>query len=136
MGTNYYLHKNPCPHCGRSQENVHIGKSSFGWCFSLHVEPAQDNFPHNLKDWQKLWDDPANKIFNEYGAEISSKEMMDIITNRMRFDKSNLRSFEVEKMLNKGTCVVGPRNLLRHTDKCCVGHGGRKTYDLLTGEFC
>jgi len=44
MGTNYYLVKNerpPCPCCERTyvQERLHIGKSSGGWCFALHVIP-------------------------------------------------------------------------------------------------
>ena len=43
MGTNYYLHQNVCPHCGRSDEPIHIGKSSFGWTFS---------FRGYRKEWQ------------------------------------------------------------------------------------
>ena len=47
MGTNYYLHRprtNECEHCGRADEAppLHIGKSSSGWCFSLHVRRADD----------------------------------------------------------------------------------------------
>lgn len=38
MGTNYYLHsQDPCEHCGRSYPELHIGKSSAGWVFALHV---------------------------------------------------------------------------------------------------
>jgi len=34
MGTNFYwCNTPPCPHCGRSDEPVHIGKGSFGWRF-------------------------------------------------------------------------------------------------------
>ena len=40
MGTNYYLHKKPpCEACGHEPAPLHIGKSSGGWCFSLHVIP-------------------------------------------------------------------------------------------------
>ena len=38
MGTNYYWQESePCAACGRGYEQVHVGKSSAGWCFSLHV---------------------------------------------------------------------------------------------------
>jgi hypothetical protein len=33
---------------------IHIGKSSFGWCFSLHVMP--EHGIHNLQDWKALAD--------------------------------------------------------------------------------
>jgi len=38
LGTNYYWQESePCAACGRGYEQVHVGKSSAGWCFSLHV---------------------------------------------------------------------------------------------------
>ena len=33
MGTNYYHVSSVCPHCGRGDEDLHIGKSSMGWAF-------------------------------------------------------------------------------------------------------
>lgn len=29
MGTNFYLHRDVCPHCGSKLERLHIGKSSW-----------------------------------------------------------------------------------------------------------
>lgn len=53
MGTNYYLHTKPdCECCGRGFEPLHIGKSSGGWCFSLHVMP-EDNI-NTLDDWGEI----------------------------------------------------------------------------------
>lgn len=47
MGTNYYAeYQPPCPTCGRQDPPLHIGKSSAGWCFSLHVIPEL-----GLNDW-------------------------------------------------------------------------------------
>ena len=41
MGTNYYLSSKPCSCCGRKDSQRHIGKSSAGWVFALHVYPDQ-----------------------------------------------------------------------------------------------
>ena len=69
MGTNYYLTKerNYCHHCGRKDvETKHIGKSSSGWVFSLHVYPEEGI--HDLSDWTKKF--PDGKITNDYGHSI------------------------------------------------------------------
>lgn len=63
MGTNYYLRLKSeiCPHCGRGDEGLlHIGKSSAGWCFSLHVM----NRIQSLDDWKKAFENPENSIEN------------------------------------------------------------------------
>jgi hypothetical protein len=83
MGTNYYLTKQNgeiCPHCGRanSTERLHIGKSSAGWCFSLHVYPEKEI--HDLADWLPLFESCA--IEDEYDKRVSPKEMIQAITNR------------------------------------------------------
>ena len=81
MGTNYYLHQKPdCECCGRPFEPLHIGKSSGGWCFTLHVMP-EDNI-NTLDDWKFLWDQPGTYIRNEYGEKVTPEEMLKIITNR------------------------------------------------------
>lgn len=75
MGTNYYVRLNPCECCGRYNE-YHIGKSSMGWCFSLHIEPNEGI--KNLKDVCKLME--QGHIYNEYGDHISQATMYEIIT--------------------------------------------------------
>jgi len=61
MGTNYYLYPaSPCKACGRSYEAKHIGKSSAGWCFLLHVIPEEGI--NDLEDWKKLWYQPEAEI--------------------------------------------------------------------------
>ena len=82
MGTNYYHHpsgERECPHFHQETPNQHIGKSSFGWAFSLHV------YPHDgiveLADWVAKWKE-GGKIFDENHEEISIEEMIATITDR------------------------------------------------------
>lgn len=111
MGTNYYLHPKPdCECCGRPLEPLHIGKSSGGWCFALHVDP--DKGINTLDDWRKLWAYPGTLIRNEYGDTVHVEDMERIITNRTW----------------QGDFPQ------RHTDGHCIGHG-EGTWDYITGEF-
>lgn len=116
MGTNYYYETagtDPCPHCGRGDESekLHIGKSSTGWAFSLHIVPERNI--NTLSDWQQIWAS-GGQIRDEYGESVSPEEMLARITKRSH-----------------------PNGLRRHTG----GHGenfvrpGEPTYDLVEGEF-
>lgn len=132
MGTNYYFtpaHAGPCEHCGRSDsaEELHIGKSSAGWCFSLHVIPEEGI--NDLEDWAKLF--PTGKIRDEYGQDILASEMVDIITKRSgrgpRVDAAFHRANQSED---------GPEGLLRHRiGPYCTKHGAG-TWDCMRGDFC
>lgn len=109
MGTNYYHHKAaPCPTCGHQDEPRHIGKSSGGWVFALHVYPEQGI--SDLPDWQREW--ATGTIKNEYGDTLTPQEMLSRITER---SKEWLRRDRIDG---------------RH----CVGHGSG-TWDLIVGEF-
>ena len=44
-------------------EELHIGKSSFGWYFGLQIYP-QHNI-NTLEDWKKLFNEKDVKIFSE-----------------------------------------------------------------------
>ena len=106
MGTNYYLHKNTCDHCGRSDERIHIGKSSGGWCFALHV--GDDIGINSLENWKAEW--KTGVIKNEYDDVLDSVAMLEVIEDREPY-------------------------ALRHSphDGHCIGHGD--TYDLIRGDF-
>lgn len=73
-------------------QEVHIGKSSAGWYFSLCIYPGDIN---GIDDWKKLFNDPDNKIVDEYGENIDPKEMIRIITKRKwgegRFTEENMK---------------------------------------------
>jgi hypothetical protein len=115
MGTNYYLVKDtpaPCNHCGRpyESERKHIGKSSAGWVFSLHIIPEEGI--DDLDDWQRVWSRPGWKIEDEYGETVSPDEMLARITQR----------HGMSRLPGGG----GDR---------FAGHGAG-TWDKYTGEFC
>ena len=134
MGTNYYIEAEPpCKECGRGFDEYHIGKSSAGWCFSLHVIPELNI--HNLNDWIKFWD--GKTIKDEYGSIISEDDMIDRITNR-RCQREGVpygyQSWGAFHSINGS--VDGPNGMLRHKlGRHCVGHGDG-TYDYISGEFC
>lgn len=130
MGTNYYLRipsDDACPTCGRgsNDENLHIGKSSAGWCFALHIIPEQGI--NDLSDWIRLFNGPG-KIEDEYGAAVPPAVMVNVITCR-----SNMGAEEHDAhFLRSNHAAIGPNGLLRNTYKARPGDG---TYDLCEGEF-
>jgi len=136
MGTNYYLEENTCSHCGRGDDPLHIGKSSCGWCFSLHV--IQEEGIHNLDDWKRRWE-RGGTIKNEYGDTISQDDMLSTITKRKGkpFDEWDwsLQGPE-EAFHNANHSIRGPNGLLRARidGRHCVGHGWG-AWDLIAGEF-
>lgn len=139
MGCNYYLHKDCCEQCGRSGDEIHIGKSSAGWCFSLHVTDEIKN----LDDWKAEWAIPGGVIKDEYGETLTTEEMLEVITNRVwreRWDDPvgiGYNSWEQFHSQNKSE--PGPNGLLRHRVGITYGYGclaqGDGTYDLMVGEF-
>ena len=110
MGTNYYLYEaDDCPTCGRGEPPLHIGKSSYGWRFSLHI----DDEIKSLDAWRRRWSAPSVHIKNEYGDRVSVEEMERIILNRSH--PSGLAFHDIDGWPY-------------------VGHGDG-TYDLIRGEF-
>ena len=80
-------------------QEIHIGKSSCGWRFSLCIYPTEnprfkgeewndqylDKPISSLDDWVELFNDPSNKIFDEYGDEVSPEDMIEKISKRKPF---------------------------------------------------
>ncbi len=126
MGTNYYLHKSVCEHCGRGDEPQHIGKSSGGWCFSLHVNDTV----RSLDDWRAEWSRPGVVIKNEYGEVVPPDEMERIILERA-WPRRKDSSFDYVG----NHAEPGPNGLIRHKiGRWRIAHGDG-TYDLIPGEF-
>lgn len=114
MSTNYYIQGDVCPHCNHRPDNLHIGKSSIGWMFSLRVYPEQGI--NNIFDWlPRLKQDT---IVDEYGKTLSFEQMVDIIARRRPHTQN-----------------VNPLQRHEIDGRHCVGHG-EGTYDYIVGEFC
>jgi hypothetical protein len=130
MGANYYLYERPpCGECARPFEALHIGKSSGGWCFSLHVIPEQGI--HDLADWVKRWSEHDTEIRDEYDTVVSTAEMLCIVTNR----SSNAPLPTDQSWYERNHCEPGPNGLVRHkVGPYCVKHGAG-TWDCVSGEF-
>jgi hypothetical protein len=128
MGTNYYWHeREPCQTCGRRDEPLHIGKSSVGWVFALHIMP--DDGINDLPDWEARWD--RGRIEDEYGRALSPDEMRNIITGRQGAHAQAM----TPAWLRENSAEHGPNGLARaRIDHHCVGHGSG-TWDLHRGDF-
>ena len=111
MGTNYFLYrKNPGDPL---IDSIHIGKSSAGWCFSLHVIPEEKIL--KLSDWQRVLSQPnVLYIKNEYDEIITLEALLRTITQR--------------------STAFGPlqRHVVDHIH--CIGHG-KGSYDYIVGWF-
>lgn len=147
MGCNYYLegYKPRKLSSEPKEQKLHIGKSSYGWVFALHVLPEQGI--NDLPDWLKLFHEEDTRIVDEYGREVSREEMVDIIVNREYMEPKKLlkdqefldvNQAEYGEFVATETLLGGlTYHLLRSRiseETCCVGHGDG-TWDLITGEF-
>jgi hypothetical protein len=130
MGTNYYAElppKNICEHCKRGDgaEELHIGKSSGGWCFSLHVIEGRIE---SLEDWIVVLAAAGVRIKDEYGKYHTLDEMLKIITQRRCLGESD------KEWYSSNHAERGPNGLARHKVDLQHRHG-KGTWDLCMGEF-
>lgn len=112
MGTNYYHYND------ETGERRHIGKSSVGWVFLVHV--YEDEGIRDLDDWEQRWQQPNTHIENEYGEQRTPAEMLHWITARA-FPTPPTPHSLAENMAD-----AGPANLLRPRVgpwAGCIGHG-------------
>ena len=125
MGTNYHARLNVCAACGRSDE-LHIGKSSAGWCFALRIYP--DREINDLDDWRAIF--KTAEIRDEYDKPVTAAQMLIVITDRSFAGEWN------DQSLRANYAKRGPSGLARHVAGIgvCVGHGVG-TWDLMDGEF-
>ena len=137
MGTNYYLRLGVCPQCGRAAEELHIGKSSAGWCFALHVG---GDCPSDLPSWYEriqLELARGGRITDEYGEDMSLADLKAEIEERSWTARRNRALVPDESdFLRSNHAVRGPNGMLRSAidGRHCIGHG-EGTWDLITGEF-
>ena len=140
MGTNYYIRPQleACEKCGHiaGELEYHIGKSSMGWCFALHVIP--DMGLNTWLDWKKFIQ--GKKIFDEYDREVGFEFLESVVTKRRGRPKNwnEVPAFysSWEEFHERNHSVIGPNNLVRSKidSRHCVGHGPG-TWDYIAGEF-
>jgi hypothetical protein len=139
MGTNFYLKTDVCPHCKRCDDRLHIGKSSAGWCFALHVIP-EDGI-NDLEDWRARW--ATGVIEDEYGTVLTPADMDQRITQRVGSKDWNSRWWDhpmsryssEAHFHDSNSSQRGPNGLLRsRLSRRCIKHG-EGTWDCFVGEF-
>ena len=130
MGTNYYMYKND-----DQDTQLHIGKSSYGWVFSLRVYPKDDIC--DLYDWIELFLDKNAIIRDEYSTLITPEKMMRTIMCRGRDKPVNWS----EKDWIANSAEPGPNNLVRFNSALMGGQfltkvwPGEGTWDYCDYEF-
>lgn len=143
MGTNYYLEYPECANddVNSKMETRHIGKSSGGWYFSLHVYPSEGI--HTFDDWL---DEISSVLFrggeikNEYGDRIEFHEITDVVLNRKSFKTTstypNMFYRSEREMLASNHAERGINGLLKHVadGRHCIGHGDG-TVSHIVGDF-
>lgn len=89
-------------------QEIHIGKSSMGWHFTLCIYPAYGI--SSFEDWEKLFYSGNCTILNEYDEEISPEEMISIITDRKALEWTP--DISKEKILERETKILKSQNEL------------------------
>jgi len=134
MGVNYYYKTDRrflLDHCEPDEDGlIHIGKSSHGWCFALHVYPP---LIRTLNCWIEVWEIGKCLITDEYGCNMTPKEMHTVITDRSHPERPG---YFTRDLLEENFAEVGPNGLLRRKIDgiYCVGHG-LGTWDAMVGQF-
>lgn len=135
MGTNYYFQQHHFEDTPNPHPKLHIGKSSGGWCFQLHIIPEL-----GLGDWVD-WHDYIRRsydhhIADEHGEYVSIAELWYIVTQRRVKSRPQLSPALESDFLIGSHAEWGPNNLLRSRIGAggCIGHGSG-TWDLIAGAF-
>ena len=129
MGTNYYVNKKPdLVDILRGEEDLelHLGKSSAGWCFSLRIYPEMGLV--NLETWYKFLSKGRITITDEYGTTHDIDDVIHRITKRSWKHEHTLSDIKkYPDRFHKDGCR-------RHTssDQTKPGKG---SYDLCNYEF-
>lgn len=126
MGTNYY-EGTKCETCGHVIRGKHIGKSSVGWTFALHVYPDEGIL--DLSDWVRRWRNPT-LFFDEYGDAVAQRDLLQTILLRIRDNEGPTPAW-----YEHNNAVPGPLGMARRQLSGSVIGYGDGTYDLVTGDF-
>ena len=137
MGMNYYcetgrMFEVECD-CGfrhMMPETLHIGKSSWGWTFSLHVIPEKGL--ECWRDWEEVLKD-ARRIYNEEGENVSLEELRETVLHRAR-ELNDEEKARMEEIAERDGYFLDRRSwLFGGEDSRKQGEDG--DYSIITGEF-
>lgn len=128
MGINFYW-------VSVDGEERHIGKSSLGWVFALHVYP--EHGINDLSDWLRYWDSQEGFIKDEYHRRIEVLEMLSCITERESPRQTIPLGYADWTVFHRENhSLNGPNGLCRaKLSSRCIKHGVG-TWDCHVGEFC
>lgn len=132
MGTNYYLEGGACGHCGQplpDAPRLHIGKSSMGWAFTLHIIP-EDGI-NNLFDWIERWERPNARIVDEYGRAVTPYDMLKTVVKRHRPEGPQMTPDD----LARNHAFIGANNMLVHVPDAHAEPHGMVMWSRCKGEF-
>lgn len=131
MGTNYYIRSQTGANIeGLDTPEWHIGKSSAGWVFALHVDNKIKSFEDITKVFfNEYLKSDGSRIYEEYGDSVHLDIMINIIAHRKSWWTSldgagDFCSF----------CDTDINLMRRKVGINCVANG-EGTYDLIEGEF-
>lgn len=114
MGNNFYVEKNYCEHCKRS-DYEHIGKSSVGWVFHFQ---GTDQI-RSLKQWyENICSPDVRRIVDENGREYTPKQILRVIYEKRGCGRINddWRVIEIENPLIAGKYEKVRRKALKSVD--------------------
>jgi hypothetical protein len=127
MGTNYYVKSERCNCCDHKPDDFHIGKSSYGWYFTMHVTYTITNF----QDMLIFLVDNRYNIYNEYGDKV---ELEDIIRTICCRSGNNTAENYYE---NSIYCELGQYGLVKFkVGFGCIGSSEINPIDYVPGDFC
>ena len=76
---NYYTRIDECKHCERYEE-IHLGKSSYGWRFSFQYNEGK--YYKSISEMKKWLKDKT--IYNENQEEISQIEFWEMVKSKQK----------------------------------------------------
>ena len=85
MGMNYYVHIETCPTCKHPKEEIHLGKSSWGWQFSFQYNGGQ--YYKNVLEMKKWLLD--KDIYNEEGEQVTYEEFWQMVKEKQKKSNKN-----------------------------------------------
>jgi hypothetical protein len=120
-------------------DDLHIGKSSGGWVFALHVIPELGL--NDLDSWKYFLGKPGMKIFERGDGkprqEIPLDELLKVITERKFECNDNVN--HLFHVVNKSEPAANGMVRKKIDNERCVGHEfavtGDATWDLIAGDF-